>query len=319
MYNYIECLLQNSYKISISKLFPAFLEFCKFLDRSRFLVQSNIYPMTFFFSLLTPPFLDARWGTFENGENNSLKTLTLSMTVLFFLTACVENPPLETFPSSDEKQHFKNTVIIQDHPSESVVTFSTLKGFQERHDAYNVVWDDNFLRGFLDKKTKAKTYQVYNVVYYAGSGTDSKRKHFNQAQYETSEGNKNTPAAIIKEHEDCSALQFHGQCLYSEHVVFEIDGALLKTVANSYALNTPNNRSWRYQLISKSGENYDDKLQIAELAGLAERMDEYVIQGVATDMQEGRWDEKEARYPSLKPEGSIEVPSASVLLPILKQ
>ncbi len=252
-------------------------------------------------------------------KKNSVKKLTLSMTVLFFLTACVENPPLETFPRDNEKQHFKNTVTIQDHPSQPAVTFSTLKGFQDRDDTYNVVWDDNFLRGFLDKRTKAKTYQVYNVVYYAGSGADSKRKHFNQAKYQTEKGEKTTPTTLIKEHEDCTAIQFHGQCLYSEHVVFEIDGALLKTVANSYALNTPNNRNWRYQLISKSGENYDDKLQIAEIAGLEETMDEYVIQGgISTDMRESRY-QKEAIPPSLKPEDSIEVPAASVLLPILKR
>jgi ligand-binding SRPBCC domain-containing protein len=276
--------------------------------------QGKSFVDTSFFSRLTSPFENG--GTFFEREKNVKK---LTLTVLLFLTACVENPLLPTEPTGNEKQHFKNTVTIQDAPSQSVVTFSTLKGFQDKHDTYNVVWDDNFLRGFTDKKTKVKTYQVYNVIYYAVSGVDSKRKHFLKAKYQTEEGEKIISTNIIKEHEDCTALQFHGQCLYSEHVVFNIQGTLLRTLANSYALNTPNkNRSFRYQLISKSGENYDDKLQIAEIAGLVEKMDEYVIQR-RTDMLDERWDEKEAKHPALQPDSSIEVPEASVLLPLLKQ
>jgi len=246
-----------------------------------------------------------------------LQKQTLTAILLFFMTGCVTNPPLDTLPKSDEKQHFKKTVTIKDHPSQAVITFSTVKGFQEKHNTHNVVWDDNFLRGFIDKRTKAKTYQVYNVIYYAGSGSDFRWKHFSQAKYQTPEGEKSIPTTLIKKHEDCTAIQFHGQCLYSEHIIFKIEGALLRMLAKSNALNTPKERTWQYQLISKSGENRSDKLQIAEMAGLLESMNEYIIQRTTAHLGE-KEDEKEPMpVPSLTPEPLIKPPSAKVLLPLI--
>jgi hypothetical protein len=248
-------------------------------------------------------------------RRNHLQKQTLTVMLLFFMTGCVTNPPIDRPPKSDEKQHFKKTVTIKDHPSQAVVTFSTVKGFQEKHSTDNVVWDDNFLRGFIDKKTKAKTYQVYNVIYYAGSGTDFRWKHFNQAKYQTPEGDKSTPTTLIKKHEDCTAIQFHGQCLYSEHIIFKIDGELLRLLAKSYALNTPKERTWQYQLISESGENRSDKLQIAEMAGLLEKMDEYIIQKTTAHL--GDKEKEPLPVPSLTPEPLIKPPSAKVLLPLI--
>jgi hypothetical protein len=40
----------------------------------------------------------------------------------------------------------------------------------------------------LIKTTGKKTFQIYTVIYYAGSGTDSSWKNFNQVDYQTPKG-----------------------------------------------------------------------------------------------------------------------------------
>jgi hypothetical protein len=206
-------------------------------------------------------------------RRNTLKKLILTILLFFILSGCIN--PLQKKPSGLDKQHFKKTVTIDDHPSNTVVTFSTVKGVQEQS-THNVVLNDNFLRGFFNKKTKEKTYQVYNVVYYAASGSDSRWKHFERANYQTPAGKKVTSTTLIKENEDCSAINFYGQCLYNEHVTFKVDEALLRTVATSYAQRPPTDNVWPYALIPKSGDNHKDQLLRAEVAGLLEKMDQYI-------------------------------------------
>ncbi|RKZ75409.1 MAG: hypothetical protein DRR19_29340 [Candidatus Parabeggiatoa sp. nov. 1] len=246
-----------------------------------------------------------------------MKKLTLTILLFFILSGCIPNPLLKT-PSDLDKQHFKQTVTIDDHPSNTVVTFSTIKGVQEKQGTHNVVLNDNFLRGFFNKETNAKTYQVYNVVYYAASGSDSRWKHFEQANYQTPVGDKITPTTLIKEDEDCSAINLYGQCLYSEHVTFKVDEAWLKRVATSYAPRPPTDNIWRYMLISKSGDSHKDKLLKAEVAGLLERMTQYAslptnLQGKAPPMKSGT-----AYDPSRTPEPLVKPQPAKDVLPMIK-
>jgi len=220
-----------------------------------------------------------------------------------------------------DKQHFQQTVTIDDQPSETVVTFSTLKGFQERYGIYQVVWNDNFLRGFIDKTTGQKTFQVYNVIYYAGSGTtDSTWKNFSQVDYQTPKGEINEIVKVIKKHEDCSSLPLYGQCLYSEHVTFEMSESLLRRLANAY---TPlPQKYWQYILTAKSEANseanHEDNFLLAELAGLLARMDKYKISTVfQPHTRETR--KKPHENPKVQPESTIVPPPAKILLPILQK
>jgi len=169
---------------------------------------------------------------------------------IFILFSCVVNPDNGTLL---DWQYFKEKVTVNDHASNAIVTFSTIKGFQKKHRSLQIVVDDSFLRGFIDKRTMAKkTYQVYNIIYYTGSKSASKWKYYRQANYQTPYGNKFIPVNLIKKEVeikkevDCSALPIYGKCLYSEHVTFEIDRALLKTIANTYTPRIPTESVWQY-------------------------------------------------------------------------
>lgn len=68
------------------------------------------------------------------------------------------------------KEHFKNTTTVKDDPLDTVATITTVNGFQEKRGLLGIVWDDNFLRAFIDKKSGKTSFQVYQVIYYQGRG-----------------------------------------------------------------------------------------------------------------------------------------------------
>lgn len=245
-----------------------------------------------------------------------LKKLILVIATLI-LFSCIINPHRNKV--SLDKQYFAKNIIINDYVLNDVVSFSTIKGFQKRNGTYNIVLNDNFLRGFISKKTRAKTYQVYNVIYYAGSGSGKDWKNFAQSNYQTPEGNKSTPVTLLKKEEDCSTLPHYGKCLYSEHVTFKLDRALMKAITNSYIPDKPTKSVWQYQLISSLGEKYEDKLFAAEILGLSETMVQYVSSPTA-GLQSGKNRQILDQLPSspLTPELSIKPPPASMVLPLLK-
>jgi len=245
-----------------------------------------------------------------------LKKITLI--ILFILTGCVVNPFTQTTTSHLNKQHFKEAVIANEYASETVITFSTIKGYQRRHSLHNVVWDDNFLRGFVDRKNGTKSYQIYNVIYYANSGAEMPWKSFSQVNYQTPDGNDLARTTPIKKEEDCTALPRYGQCLYSEHVVFQIDETLLREVAKFYQENQSAETFWQYELIPNSGTPYNDKLSVAEIAGLLERMDEYAIPE-NTALAARRTNKSSIMLePALTPEQLIKTQPATVILPLIK-
>jgi len=201
-----------------------------------------------------------------------IKTILVTITVIF-LTGCVVAPPAGKIQL--DRKHFSNTITIYDQPT--TVTFSTFKGLQTTHGSHNILIKDNFLRGFLDKNTGTKSYQVYNLIVSAGLKNPNGWKRFEQVNFSTLTGKKFIPTTIIKRQEDCSAFPTYARCLYSEHITFRLDEALVRAIASTYTPRTPMESLWQYVLIPKSGNNYLDKISVAEIAGLLEEMDNYIM------------------------------------------
>jgi hypothetical protein len=202
-----------------------------------------------------------------------MKMFTLTMGILFSVTACgfIQSSQPET-PFELNQEHYKNNVIVQEDAS--VLTFSTVRGFQHQQGLFGAVWDDNFLRGFIDRRTGSKLFQVYSVVYYSGEGEQSGWKRFKKANYETPQGRKLTATTVLQEKEDCTPLNSYGKCIYNEHVTFKVEESLLRTVRELYSVGKTQS-GWQYQLIPLIGENYKTAVAVAEVAGLLARMDEY--------------------------------------------
>ena len=168
------------------------------------------------------------------------------------------------------KEHFKNTAVVKDDSLETVATISTINGFQEKRGLLGIVWDDNFLRAFIDKKSGKVTYQLYQVLRYQGEGW----KFYEVANYETPSGPRSVPLISIGRDVNCSGSKYGG-CLYTEQVAFDVDESLLKTISDKFV---PGQMSgWKFKFKAKSGEEYTDGLLPAEAAGLLEKVAEYRI------------------------------------------
>ncbi len=166
------------------------------------------------------------------------------------------------------KNHFYNSVDVQDDDLDTVATVTTVRGLQEKHGLVGVVRDDNFIRAFIDKKTGTTTYQIYQIIYYTGQNWN----FFNQVNYETPNGPVAQPVDDISRDVNCSGSRFGG-CTYVEHIAFTLDPELIALIAANYA---PGQRNvWRFKYKAKSGQQYPDGMLPAEVAGLFDFVRDY--------------------------------------------
>ena len=201
-------------------------------------------------------------------------------TAIFFFTAILVSGCASTREATKREvlslttQHFKETVIIKQVSSGEVTKFSTLRGY--RHEKYlGIGWLDSFLIGYLNNQTGKRYYQVYQFVSYQGRGW----RLYNRVNYETPEGTKSMPLKRYhRELKNCSSSR---GCTYEEHVVFDVDEALLRQIAKlaseTQGKMNANGKiaAFLYQLSSQEGHKKKCWLLPAEVAGLMEVMDEY--------------------------------------------
>ena len=171
-------------------------------------------------------------------------------------------------------QHFKDTIIIKQESSGDVTKFSTLRGY--RHEKYlGIGWMDSFLIGYLNNITGKRYYQVYQFISYHGRGW----RLYNRVDYQTPEEIESKPLTIYhRELMNCSSSR---ACTYEKHVVFDIEEALLRQIAErapetqGKATAKGKVSAFLYQLSPKQGRKIKYWLLPSEVAALLEKMDEY--------------------------------------------
>lgn len=166
------------------------------------------------------------------------------------------------------KEHFYNTASLKDSPLDTTATITTVNGFQEKRGLLGIVWDDVFLRAFIDKKSGDTTYQVYQVIYYQAPSW----RFYNSVNYETFSGPKSVQVTVIDRNVDCTASRYSG-CTYIEHIGFNVDKNLLSAIATQYS---PGQKSfWKFKFGAKAGQDYLNGLTPAEVAGFLDRVRTY--------------------------------------------
>lgn len=139
-----------------------------------------------------------------------------------------------------------------------------------------VVWNDIFLRAFVDKKSGAATYQVY----FRFRGTAGSWPQFDTVNYEATGGPRSVALERLGNDVDCSSSRLLGQCTYTEVVAFSIDEAFARQIAQLYRKGAA--AAWRMRFKGRSGMNVDEGIVPAEMAGLLLRVDQYrVSRGLA--------------------------------------
>lgn len=162
-------------------------------------------------------------------------------------------------------EHFRDTATVKDGPTDAVATITTENGYVEHKGLMQMVWNDEFLSGVIDKKTGQKSFQVDAWVIYSGNW-----RYYETANYQTTSGPRSVPTAQIgKKSENCAV----GNCMYTEHIAFPVDEELMRQLAAGYVPGKP--AIWRFKLLAKSGPEYRGGLSNAEIAGFLAKVDEY--------------------------------------------
>lgn len=192
----------------------------------------------------------------------------LALLLAFAATGCATKEAQIRKAENLSKEHFKNTATLEDDSLETVARITTVNGFAEKRGMLGIVWDDNFLRTFIDKDSGSTSFQLYQVIYYQGSGWN----FYQTANYETPSGPQSKPVTVIKQDVQCTGSRYGG-CTYVEHVAFDVEEGVLRAVAANYA---PGRRAgWSFKFRAKSGNTYNDGMLAAEIAGLLDAVDEY--------------------------------------------
>jgi hypothetical protein len=194
-------------------------------------------------------------------------SLLLALAVLGGCAASSREAQVQTAVNLS-RDHFRLTATTKDDSLDTTATITTINGFMEKRGLLGVVWDDNFLRGFVDKKTGNTTIQLYQIIYYQGSGWN----FYQTVNFETPTGPESRPATVIKRDVDCTGSRYSG-CTYTEHVAFDVDERLLRTIAQRYQPGAM--VGWKFKFSAKSGSDYNDGMLGAEIAGFLDALDSY--------------------------------------------
>lgn len=165
------------------------------------------------------------------------------------------------------KEDFASSILVKGDALDTSIEINTQNGFKEKRGLVGIVWDDNFLRAYIDKETGLTTYQVYDRIYMKDWS------YFHTANYSTPDGLKSQDVIqVAADVESCSSNAFVG-CKLREDVAWYVDRELLDTVAELYQ---PGQRTaWKYRLKSQQGGDRDRGFTAAEVAAFLEAVDAY--------------------------------------------
>ncbi|MBT6767767.1 MAG: hypothetical protein HOA81_02100 [Opitutales bacterium] len=194
------------------------------------------------------------------------------LVALWGLSGCVTSKQQTENAQLLTPEHFKRTAIIEEGDSEATAIITTRNGFRRKQGLLHFVFDDNFLRAFIDKKTEEVTYQVYQSIYYQASDW----RFYLKANYESSDGPESVVAKFVRAplaHDLNCPDHTSSVCAYNEHVGFPVYRELLDSIVSTY--DPSKSDEWKFRFIPRIGDDYHDGLLVAEIVGFLEAVDSY--------------------------------------------
>ncbi|OJX68445.1 hypothetical protein [Magnetospirillum sp. 64-120] len=193
-----------------------------------------------------------------------------SLVGVFAVTGCAVPQQANVPVASLTDTHFKNTATVKNDDLDKVATVTTEKGYLVTRGLLGVLWDDVFLRGFINKDTKQTAFQVYQFIGYSANDWS----YYSQANFDTPDGLKSVEVTRINRDVDCSYKREIGTCNFKEHMGWDIDEKVLRAVASRYDPRDLTAGGLRYKVIPRGGKEYFGTITAAEVKGLLDRVDE---------------------------------------------
>ena len=198
--------------------------------------------------------------------------IILTICAILALSACSRVPQYK-MPVAEHSlpdTHFRDATTVQDGEYDTLVAFTTRPGFEMRQGPMASVNADTFLRGYIDKKTRTRTFEVHQLIKY----TDKKRRNYKSARYKTARGPKSIGLTLLWSDVECILTSGKG-CTYQEHIGFRVSERFLRDIAASYGSDNGRAPSWSLNFVPQSGDDFQAQIMAAEVKGLLDRMSEY--------------------------------------------
>jgi len=198
--------------------------------------------------------------------------LLLVLFVAVSLSACGAsyNYRMTTEQESLSDAHFRDATTVQNGEYDTLVAFTTRPGFEQKQGPLAKVKVDTFLRGYIDKKTRTRTFEVHQLVSY----TDRKRRNYKTAEYKTPRGPKSVGLTLLWSDVECLLTSSEG-CNYQEHIGFRVSERMLRDIATSYDREAGKAPSLSLRFVPISGDDFQTRIMAAEVKGLLDKMSEY--------------------------------------------
>lgn len=166
-------------------------------------------------------------------------------------------------------EEFASCATVADDSLDTVATISTEPCFTQKQGLLGIVWNDNFVRVLINKRTGIAVYQVYQMINYDGDW-----RFYSTANYETPTGPNSVPVKIIgRDVVGCSGRTYGRGCTLSEHIAFEVEEDLFKLIASKWEAGSQ--AIWRFKFGAKASEDWQDGLTAAEITGAVMAVDRY--------------------------------------------
>ena len=185
----------------------------------------------------------------------------LSMAALAILAGCSINPtPLEQLQRDMALpvDHFRKTMTVKDDAFDRIAILTTKRGAHVKRLIGQKNWSDQFLRGFIDKKTGKHRYQVYVSMVHEGW-------HWRQPY----RANFGSPLASAETERIFRDKNCYGKknvpCLRLEEVGFALPVEELNRVALGARAADLTRKVWQFKIKMKNGEDYIGAMPLAEM------------------------------------------------------
>ena len=189
--------------------------------------------------------------------------------LMALLSGCTTTAKQVEQALSLDVDHFKQTMDITDDAMETTVVFSTQGGWTQKHGLLGIVWSDSFLRGFINKRSGHKSFQVYVAMRHTQGGW--------ARPYQANYGRplRTTDVEKVGTDVDCSGMDMYGSCKYEEHVVFDIHADEVLRIWSEVTPEDFKTLVWKFRIKNQGTEDYDDGILLPEMVALIEMMNEY--------------------------------------------
>jgi len=155
------------------------------------------------------------------------------------------------------KDFVRSCIKIKDDSFEDTIQYDTVNCYQSKNGLLGIVWDDQFVRAYTNRKSGKTKYQIYTRLH--------EDKWLNPVSANYFVGDNLITSDVARIHSDvtCNASR---SCVHLEEIVFEISEENLMQLNEKYLID--NSIEWKYRIKTRSGVDKDKFLNINELLGI---------------------------------------------------